>query len=274
MADLDAIRKAVDLIRDADSLVIMAGAGMGVDSGLPDFRGNQGFWKAYPALGRKSLGFRDMANPDAFIENPQLAWGFYGHRLQLYRDTVPHDGFRILRALGGMKPHRLFAYTSNVDGQFQKAGFAESDVAECHGSIHHLQCSQPCSSAIWPADELSIDIDMETCQLRSPLPTCPHCGGLARPNILMFYDWTWLSDRVDLQEERYQNWVGEAHDPVVIEIGAGTDLPTIRRKGERLAAPIIRINPTNADVNGSKDVGLGMGALDALRQIGEQMGVA
>jgi NAD-dependent SIR2 family protein deacetylase len=73
MTNLGAIREAADLIKEADSLLVMAGAGMGVDSSLPDYRGDQGFWKAYPALGRKSLGFRDMANRDTFSDNPRLA---------------------------------------------------------------------------------------------------------------------------------------------------------------------------------------------------------
>ena len=64
---------------------------MGVDSGLPDFRGEHGFWKAYPALGRAKISFDSIASPEAFEKNPRLAWGFYGHRLKLYRETVPHE---------------------------------------------------------------------------------------------------------------------------------------------------------------------------------------
>lgn len=81
------------LLHSADSLLITAGAGMGVDSGLPDFRGNQGMWQAYPELGRRQVDFMSIANPTAFRQNPHLAWSFYGHRLALYRQTVPHRGF-------------------------------------------------------------------------------------------------------------------------------------------------------------------------------------
>jgi hypothetical protein len=70
---------------------------MGVDSGLPEFRGQGGFWPAYPALQQRGLSFEDMANPTRFAEHPELAWGFYDHRLKLYRATVPHEGFAILR---------------------------------------------------------------------------------------------------------------------------------------------------------------------------------
>ena len=90
------LQQARSWLQQADGLLITAGAGMGVDSGLPDFRGNEGFWNAYPALGRRRTVFSDVASPDTFVSDPLLAWGFYGHRLNLYRRTLPHDGFRIL----------------------------------------------------------------------------------------------------------------------------------------------------------------------------------
>ncbi len=148
----EAYASAARLIDQADGLIIGAGAGMGIDSGLPDFRGPGGFWKVYPALGQARLRFEEIASPAAFKSRSSLAWGFYGHRLGLYRETQPHDGFRILKELADSMPHGGFVYTSNVDAQFQKAGFPESQVVECHGSIHHLQCLDRCSDAIWPAD--------------------------------------------------------------------------------------------------------------------------
>lgn len=95
-----ACARAADLIAQADALLVAAGAGIGVDSGLPDFRGPEGFWKAYPALGRRGIGFEQAASPRSFHADPTLAWGFYGHRLALYRRTVPHAGFEIPEALG------------------------------------------------------------------------------------------------------------------------------------------------------------------------------
>src|SRR5205807_8052746 len=95
--DLEArIRAAADAVRGADALLITAGAGMGVDSGLPDFRGPEGFWKAYPPYRELGLRFQQLANPQHFAVDPHLAWGFYGHRLNLYRSAKPHDGYRIL----------------------------------------------------------------------------------------------------------------------------------------------------------------------------------
>ncbi len=183
-------RRCAELIAQADGLLLTAGAGFGVDSGLPDFRGTQGFWRAYPALGAAGIRFEEIANPAAFAHDPELAWGFYGHRLNLYRATVPHAGFDILRGMGERLRAGVFVFTSNVDGQFQKAGFAPERIVECHGSIHHLQCAILCCAAIWAADALRLEVDAAACRARSALPRCPHCGGLARPNILMFGDWS------------------------------------------------------------------------------------
>jgi NAD-dependent SIR2 family protein deacetylase len=264
MDNSTAIARAASLLRGADGVVIAAGAGMGVDSGLPDFRGNQGFWKAYPPLARAGIHFVEIANPAAFAADPRLAWGFYGHRLALYRATDPHPGFAILRNMAARMKQGGFVFTSNVDGQFQKAGFAENAIAECHGSIHYLQCSRPCGGDIWPADGFAPRIDVVHCRLLSDLPRCPHCGAVARPNILMFNDSEWVERRSDAQLLRFAGWLGQVGKPVVIELGAGVDVPSVRRQAERLGAPLVRINPREPQVPKAADVGLAMGALRGL----------
>jgi NAD-dependent SIR2 family protein deacetylase len=75
------IVQIADALESADALVIAAGAGMGVDSGLPDFRGGAGFWQAYPPFAKLGLRFEQLAYPRWFRDDPALAWGFYGHRL-------------------------------------------------------------------------------------------------------------------------------------------------------------------------------------------------
>ncbi|KYQ84009.1 NAD-dependent deacetylase [Acinetobacter sp. NRRL B-65365] len=241
--DSNQIEQIKNLFKSADSLIISAGAGMGVDSGLPDFRGNQGMWQAYPELGKQRLDFTEIANPAAFKQQPHLAWGFYGHRLALYRQTIPHAGFHALRQLAERLKLPYFVFTSNVDGQFQKAGFDPQYIYECHGSIHHLQCLAACESDIWPADELTPAIDHQHCQWQGQLPRCPHCGNLARPNILMFDDYTWLSQRQKQQMHRLTTFLEDHYQPIVIELGAGTAIPTVRYFSERFAPNMIRINP-------------------------------
>ncbi len=69
----DQTQKIKAAFQRADSLIISAGAGMGVDSGLPDFRGNHGMWQAYPELGKQRIDFTEIANPAAFRRHPRLA---------------------------------------------------------------------------------------------------------------------------------------------------------------------------------------------------------
>jgi NAD-dependent SIR2 family protein deacetylase len=266
-------RTAAELIANADALVIAAGAGIGVDSGLPDFRGNTGFWNAYPALAKAQINFTDIANPRAFLEQPALAWGFYGHRLNLYRKTVPHAGFGILKKWAGAKSGS-WVFTSNVDGQFQKAGFSSDQLHECHGSIHHLQCMDVCAPDIWTADEFMPQVDEVNCLLLNEPPSCPRCGALARPNVLMFGDWSWSPRRTALQSHREDEWLGSIGDyqrVVVVELGAGTAIPSVRNFSQRiinvLGGRLVRINPREFQVPSSVDVGIPLGSLDALRGI-------
>jgi NAD-dependent SIR2 family protein deacetylase len=240
-----ALRAAADAICSAEAILVGAGAGMGVDSGLPDFRGNEGFWKAYPPLKKLGLSFVKLANPYWFHHDPLQAWGFYGHRRNLYRATQPHAGFAILRQWCERSSAGYFVFTSNVDGHFQRAGFDQRRIAECHGSLEHLQCMRFCQKDIWPAAPEPIEIDETTFRARSPLPSCSQCGGLARPNVLMFGDGEWLADRTDEQYARYTAWRREIRDCrlVVIEIGAGTAVPTVRLECESAGGTLIRINP-------------------------------
>ncbi|WP_426318778.1 SIR2 family NAD-dependent protein deacylase [Pseudoduganella sp. R-43] len=266
--------RAAELIDQADGLVIAAGAGIGVDSGLPDFRGNEGFWKAYPALGRARMEFTSVASPSTFRDDPALAWGFYGHRLKLYRETVPHEGFALLKAWGDAMDHGSFVFTSNVDGQFQKAGFDPRAIYECHGSIHHLQCLEPCCGKIWPADGFAPDVDADACRLRNEAPRCPDCGGLARPNILMFGDWGWVEHRSGMQAARLEAWLEKVLRPLVIELGAGTAIPSVRHFGHGVVqrgGRLVRINPREFAVGGAADVGIAAGALEGLRAIGREI---
>jgi NAD-dependent SIR2 family protein deacetylase len=268
-------RAAAELIAGADALLITAGAGVGIDSGLPDFRGNEGFWRAYPALGRARLDFYEMASPAAFRARPQLAWGFYGHRLDLYRRTLPHRGFELLRQWGERTAHGSFVFTSNVDGQFQKAGFAADRIFECHGSIHHLQCLDVCRPVIWRAADFVPAVDADTCELRNAAPRCPHCGALARPNILMFGDGEWLDQHAGAQAAALERWLAGVRKPAIIELGAGTAVPSVRhfseRSARRFAVPLIRINPREPQVPRSGDIALPMAALSALRAIDEAL---
>ncbi len=265
---------AAGVIKKAKAVVITAGAGMGVDSGLPDFRGDKGFWNAYPMYERLGISFVEAANPIHFAMDPAFGWGFYGHRAGLYRDISPHAGFGIILDWTSRFNLDYFVATSNVDGHFQKAGFAGDKIYEVHGSIHYMQCLTPCSDEIWGNDEI-VSVDHDSMRAEH-IPKCPRCGVVARPNILMFGDFSWVSERTDRQGTRFNRFLYDhrGEDLVAIEIGAGTGVPTIRRLSEHLGnqrnITVVRINPREPHIQ-FPHISLPCAALEGLRGINKAL---
>jgi NAD-dependent SIR2 family protein deacetylase len=194
----------------------------------------------------------------------------------LYRRTQPHEGFAILRRWVDRMPRGGFVYTSNVDGHFHRAGFDPDRIVEVHGTIAAMQCLEYCGAGIFPSDPYEVAIDEATMRAVPPLPACPNCDGLARPNILMFGDSGWDSAHSDAQHRRLDAWLRELGRArtVIIELGAGTHVPTIRIMSEdcidRPGSTLIRINSREPEVPDGH-LALAIGALAGLRAIDERL---
>src|SRR5690606_17148666 len=102
--------------------------------------------------------FEEIANPVWFRRDPTLAWGFYGHRANLYRRTEPHAGYALL----GKWHDEQFVFTSNIDGHFARAGFDPDAIVECHGTMTFQQCFRECSGEIWLAPEEPVRVHETT----------------------------------------------------------------------------------------------------------------
>lgn len=118
-------------------------------------------------------------------------------------------------------------------------------------------------------DGLPANCAQQACSVRRP--ACPHCGGLARPNILMFGNGEWLAERADRQAQRQQRWLAKVRRPVVIEIGAGSAIPSVRHFSNQVLrhhdGRLIRVNPRESTVPDRLDIALPCGALEALLAI-------
>jgi NAD-dependent SIR2 family protein deacetylase len=145
-------------------------------------------------------------------------------------------------------------------------------MVECHGSLYHLQCLDGCHEGIWPADDFVPEVDEEECLLTSEFPRCPRCRGIARPNVLMFGDWDWLSQRTNAQEAHLQAWRRQVDRLLVIEVGAGSNIPTVRLMSEHVGGPLIRINPTEPQRPRGEGVSIAAAGLVALRAIAAALG--
>ena len=131
-----------------------------------------------------------------------------------------------------------------------------------------------CTDRIWPNRE-EVPVDLDTMRA-ARVPRCPACGAVARPNILMFGDSGWIADRTYDQERRLDAFAEASVDErkVVIEVGAGTSIPTIRRASERLGGHgglVVRINPREPQI-GPEHVSMQVGALAGLTAIDRALG--
>jgi NAD-dependent SIR2 family protein deacetylase len=219
-------RVAVALL-DCDAWMVTAGAGIGVDSGMPDFRGPTGLFHDRET----PMTWEETSNDKWFAEDPAFAWGMFYSRLDMYRTTIPHAGFDVLLkwATDLRKPYYIF--TSNVDCQFQTAGFPDGRVIACHGDFAYLQCvDRNCKGPNHPEDQVwSADciprglganggIDgnyrfADPTALDAPYFHCPRCGKLARPNVWMCKDKnTVLRQSSTKKYDQFHQWKNELQD--------------------------------------------------------------
>jgi NAD-dependent SIR2 family protein deacetylase len=257
-ANIELLKFAAEQIKLHRSLLITAGVGMSLESGFPNYRDQDQLYKAYPKL--KDLGFKfDYCVSNSFFEKyPHKAWYFFGDRYNLYKNSIPHNGYNILDNI--QKKHfknNYFIKSSNVDGHFLHSDldFSKKKLFELHGSINYNQCDT-CKTII--RSELDLNFDHDKGEVLE-LPKCKKCNKMLRPNIKLSGDVEFNQQRFNKQFENYKSFYKNLHDFVILEIGAGTLLPIIRNYGEELInskrhkCTMIRINNTDASIKyGSK----------------------
>jgi NAD-dependent protein deacetylase/lipoamidase len=153
-----------ELIRGKQPCVVLTGAGVSTESGIPDFRSRTGIWARYDPA--------EVASIDGFRRDPARVWEFYARRLEVLAAAEPNDAHRAIARLEQLGLVEAVV-TQNVDRLHQLAG--SRDVVEVHGSIRTASC--PACGARLTAEEVVA---------RLPLPGCPGCGGVVRPDVVMF----------------------------------------------------------------------------------------
>jgi NAD-dependent deacetylase len=180
------VERAREILGLADRIVVLTGAGVSAESGVPTFRGQDGLWKSYRP--------EDLATPGAFQRDPRLVWEWYAWRRGLVAECEPNEAHRALAELA-LTHAATTLVTQNVDGLHHRAADAAAGESgapdrayplEVHGAIHRDRCSR--CGVRTPGRQVDTTA-MET------LPTCGECGGMLRPDVI---------------------WFGEALDPDVI----------------------------------------------------------
>jgi NAD-dependent deacetylase len=160
-ASIDAL---AELIRENRPCVALTGAGISTESGIPDFRSREGIWRKYDPM--------EYAHIDAFRADPEKVWEFYGLRLGVLGDAQPNAGHRALAELeerGWLEA----LITQNIDRLHERAG--SRALVEVHGSIRTSSCLH-CGAVV----------PMEDVVRLLPVPHCPNCGDVLKPDVVMF----------------------------------------------------------------------------------------
>jgi NAD-dependent deacetylase len=145
-------------------LVVLTGAGISAESGIPTFRGDQGLWREFRA--------EHLASPEAFENDPHLVWQFYDWRRQIVANSNPNPAHHALTQIGQCVDD-FSIITQNVDGLHKRAG--NRNIIELHGSLWVLKCT--CCNRKWEDHQVPFP------QLP---PQCPSCNSLARPDVVWF----------------------------------------------------------------------------------------
>lgn len=265
----DDLERAVRLMKTAERVLFLTGAGMSADSGIPTFRDREGFWRRFPVYAGLGLRPEELATGTGFTRHPEKSWAFYEWRRRNAAANQPHAGYQIINSF--LSRYDGFILTTNTDGYHLRSGTPPDRTYEIHGSMWRLQMVDGFPGTVWNNTTVPLcDLD-ETTMTVVPESMPRFRGSLLRPNILMFDDCWFVSSSDQIcAMARFE----EAPVDTVFLIGSDCGVPTnvvraaeFRQRGAR----VICINPS-PDCCGQylkPDVHLLAGARDGLAALGQ-----
>ena len=273
------IINAKTLLQQADAILIVTGAGMSVDSGIPTYRGKNGIWTKSIKIGKETFSYDDISSLKMWKTRPELAWGFKSHFYNLMNTLVPHKGyFELLKNI--KDKYDYFIATSNIDGYFKRSGFNENKIYEVHGSVNYLQCmDKHCNIINGVTSSVNLPTYNKDTFIANWLPKCKHCNEMSRPNVSMFGDVEFYGKPYEHQRRRLNEWFTnlKKNDKklVILEIGCGINPHSLRMSNGKMMSgewkmPIfdnnigtIRLNP-NDEQDDKNTIHIGLGALKGI----------
>jgi NAD-dependent deacetylase len=237
--DTDALHRLIrDALGSSRQLVVLTGAGISAESGIPTFRGQEGYW----TVGSTEYHPQELATSAAFRRMPWAVWAWYLYRRGVCRAAAPNDAHRALVRAEAALGDRFVLITQNVDGLHRRAGSSPERTYEIHGNIELARCADDCSADRFPipagVPDLARGEDLGD-EARGLL-ICPRCGAMARPHVL------WFDERYDEERFRWDSSERAARAAsllIVIGTSARTSLPwVVVETASESGATIVDIN--------------------------------
>jgi len=239
MAELtDVIQRCRQALGRDGRVVTLTGAGVSAESGIPTFRGKEGYW----TVGSRDYHPQELATHEAFERMPWEVWAWYLYRRGVCRAADPNAAHTALvrwdRALGD----RFALITQNVDGLHVRAGSPVERTFPIHGDINLMRCAADCTPGRYPVPETigTVEKGEAVRPEHMALLVCPRCGGMARPHVLWF-DESYDEPRFFLETAR--RLASAASVLVVAGTSAQTNLPwQVVTLASRAGAVVVDIN--------------------------------
>lgn len=246
----DEIRTVAQAIEWAERILIISGAGLSADSGLPTYRGLGGLYNGHTAEG---LPIEAALSGPMLQRDPALCWKYLAELGKACLGARPNAGHKAIAELQRRKPG-CWVLTQNIDGYHRAAGSPVERLIEIHGKLAPLYC-QSCGAE-----------DPELAEhLARPLPPrCRRCGGILRPPVVLFEEM--LPERAI---DRLYSELRKGFE-VVLSVGTSASFPYIVEPVLRIRQAggfSVEINPTATDLSDAVDVHLRGRALDVLPQL-------
>jgi NAD-dependent deacetylase len=205
-------------------VLVITGAGVSAESGIPTFRGKDGYWRNFDPT--------KLATPEAFARDPNLVWDWYRERRQRIRKAQPNSAHRAIAKLA-LQADEFLLVTQNVDDLHLRAGLPAEKMVQIHGDIFMTRCSR-CDFRRNEHDD-------------GDLPKCPECSALMRPSVV------WFGEQLDAAKiETVENFISGGDCDLVIVAGTTALFGYIihwalRARGQ--AGQLIEVNPEETSLS-------------------------
>jgi NAD-dependent deacetylase len=236
------LQAVVEAARQSEGLLVfLTGAGVSAESGIPTFRGEDGYW----TLGSRVYRPMELAKWAAFSHDPELVWPWYLYRRSVCRAAEPNPAHLALAQIEQHLGDRFVLVTQNVDGLHLRAGNSLARTWQIHGNIDFMRCAKECSSDLHPVPDLEpVGPGTVFDHAWKEALSCAACGSWARPHVL------WWDECYDEKRYRYhsaQIAADRARMLVVVGTSGQASLPwTMSQIAHAKSTPIIDINPDHS----------------------------
>jgi NAD-dependent deacetylase len=231
------LRQILAEVRDAGGrVVVLTGAGISAESGIPTFRGSDGIW----VVGSRNYMPQEMATLEMFERNPAEVWRWYLHRFGVCKDATPNAGHAALVALERALGERFTLVTQNIDGLHRRAG--STRVYCIHGDAAYVRCARECGIGVVDLPPGLVPRgDGPLTESEKQVLTCRGCGGWLRPHVLWFDEYY---DEPNYRMDSALRAAGSADLLLVVGTSGATNLPMqIGQLVYRRGAALVDVNP-------------------------------